>query len=116
MEQLTPFRVTLPLAIPAADRDMLLASLQTQAEVQTSGQKDPTVDAILAIIKQAGDTADAIVKIVTLAGMMYGWAQALRQRGIIPDVALFRPNQPELNLSQVQSADEIEAWLRHMTR
>jgi hypothetical protein len=116
MDQLSPFRVTLPIALPAADREALLASLQTAAEVQIAEQKDPTLDAILAVVKQAGDVADAIVKIATLATMIYGWAHTLRQRGIIPDVTLFRPDQPELNLSHVQSAQEIEAWLRHMTR
>ena len=116
MDQLAPFRVTLPLSLPAADRDSLLASLQTTADVQLPERKDPTVDAILAIVKQAGDVADSIVKIATLAGMLYSWAQALHKRGIIPDVTLFRPDQPELNLSNVQSAEEIEAWLQRMTR
>ena len=116
MEQLSPFRVTLPLAVPAAERESLLASLQTEVDVQLAGAKDPTLDAIVAIVKQAGDVADAIVKIAALATMLYGWAQALRKRGIIPDVTLFRPDQPELNLSRVQSAQEIEAWLQRMTR
>lgn len=116
MSQLAPFRITLPLTLPAADREMLLATLQTQAEVQTAEQKDPTIAAIVAIIKQIGEVADALVNIATLAAMLYGWAQALHKRGIIPDVTLFRPGQPELNLSRVQSAEEIAAWLRHVTR
>ncbi|HNP70055.1 MAG TPA: hypothetical protein PKK15_03060 [Kouleothrix sp.] len=116
MEQLTPFRVTLPASLPASDRETLIASLQTVATVQIAEKKDPTIDAIFAVVKQAGDAADAIINIVTLAGMIYGWARALHKRGIIPDVTLFRPDQPELNLSRVQSTQEIEAWLRHMTR
>lgn len=116
MDQLAPFRVTLPLALPAADREALIASLRTEAQVQTAEQKDPTIDAILAVVMQAGDMAGTIVNIATLATMIYGWVQALRKRGTIPNVTLFRPDQPELNLSQVQSAGEIEAWLRRMTR
>lgn len=113
---LAPFRITVPYSVPAAEREMLLTSLQTYTDVQQTEHKDPSIDAIIAIIKETGAIADAVVSIATLSTMMYGWVKALRARGLIPDVTLFRPNQPELNLSQVHSAEEIEAWLQRLTR
>lgn len=116
MSEMAPFRISIPVSIPATDRQSLITALETQAEVQIGERKDPTVDAILAIVKQAGDLAGAIVDIVSLATMIYGWARELHKRGMLPDITLYRPHQPELNLSRVQNPEEIEVWLRNVTR
>jgi hypothetical protein len=113
MTEVAPFRLTLPAAMPALDRDTLLAAIDAQAEVQISTRRDPmTVEGVLAIIKTAGDTADAITKIITLSAILYKAAREARARGMIPSITLSRPGQPELHLDQARDAEEIAAWIR----
>ncbi|MFN8504162.1 hypothetical protein [Kouleothrix sp.] len=51
MEQLTPFRVTLPASLPASDRETLIASRCKPWLRYKSPKKDP-IDAIFAVVNR----------------------------------------------------------------
>lgn len=111
MKQPAPFRVTLARGMSAADRQTLLVALESQADVQTVAAKDPTVETIVAIIKEGGDIADALMKMGALAAVIWGWVQTLRKRGAGPAAQLERPGQAPLDLNHVADEQEVLAWL-----
>ncbi|MDZ4718044.1 MAG: hypothetical protein SH847_06195 [Roseiflexaceae bacterium] len=111
MSELLPFQLVLSTELSEADREELLTSLRTQAQVEELASKDPTLVALIALITQAGQVADSISKIATLATLIYGWVQAMRKQGKKPSVKVGRSDQQPLDLANVQSEEEVLDWL-----
>ncbi len=110
MSQPNIIAISIASDLPEDERTALLLALRAHANVQESQSKALDWETVLAVIKQAGEIADAFTNMAALATMLYGWAQGVRKRGHTPRARLERPNQPPLDLA---TADEHEvlAWL-----
>lgn len=96
--------------VPADERAALLLALRSHADLQEPQSKAIDWQTVIAVIKQAGEIADAFVNLTALATLLYGWAQSVRKRGHIPRARLERPNQPPLDLATADE-QEVLAWL-----
>jgi hypothetical protein len=112
MNQSQLFNVLVSSDVPELERESLILSLSSVADVQEAPSRisGPEWITFVAIMKDVATVAGAAAALVKLGNEINTWRRNARQCAIEPKVKLQGPDQAPLELTTATD-EEVEKWL-----